>query len=242
MATIGHKHFLDNIEALPGETVVWEGGASKTGIIVQILWMTAALVLIVGMFGFLSSIPEIFYTENPDSVAQEDTGIQKDNAATEKETAPESAADETKTGASVGAVDKNHPYILNTGRVYRMIAVFIPLIVLLMVVSAWYRVRHYWFVVTTERICIQSGIFTRKLATLDIDKVVSVVSTHTPIDRLFRVHSVEVIHAGVNAMGPNNGLILFNPYKMSYVPVSTNLVGQLLNNWLPRDNRTKQDK
>ena len=75
------------------------------------------------------------------------------------------------------------------------------------------------------------------MVAIDIDKVVSVIAAHSMLDRIFKLHSIELIHAGVNFPIPNTNLVLFNPYIMVYVPVRTNLVSKLLTNWLPRDNR-----
>jgi len=75
------------------------------------------------------------------------------------------------------------------------------------------------------------------MVAIDIDKVVSVIAAHSMLDRVFKLHSVELIHADVNFPIPNTNLVLFNPYIMFYVPVRTNLVSKLLTNWLPRDNR-----
>ena len=220
---IGHNHFLDQIEPLPGETIVWEGGASLVGILVQFLRVTGIVVLIVGTLSIVFFLPDYLYELNESEISVDDSvstpAVKEPENVISKRDEPE--------------------LVLIKQRLYTLYGLMLPAILILIFLSSWFRVRHYWMVVTSERICIQSGTFTRQVATLDIDKVVSVISSHTILDRIFKLHTVEIVHPGTHAMQPNNALVsLFNPYRINYVPVSTNLVGRLLNEWLPRDNRT----
>ncbi|WP_455200959.1 PH domain-containing protein [Kaarinaea lacus] len=231
METLGNQHFLDNIELIHEEKVLWQGGASRRGIAVQLLHFTGFILGIILVFAVVLGIPLFLYTENPDYPSE--TKIEMSQPETGD------ALNNHQKGAQQDDEPDPPKIILSTQRVIILLGSITPLIILTLLCIAWLRVKNYWFVITTERICIQSGIFRRQLVAIDIDKVVSVIATHTILDRIFKLHAIELIHAGVNFPMPNTNLLLFNPYKMFYVPVGTNLVSKLLTNWLPRDNQKK---
>jgi hypothetical protein len=231
---LGNQHFLDNIELLPGEKVLWQGGASRLGIVVQLLHFASFILGIVLVFTVLLGIPVFLSTENPDyqPEVQEETSHKQNPGVSNNKQSDLATAKQQQSHKLEQPKTR-----LNTERLVILLGLLVPLILLYLLFITWFRVKNYWFVITTERICIQSGIFKRQMVSIDIDKVVSVIATHTILDRVFKLHSIELIHAGVNFPIPNTNLVLFNPYKMFYVPVRTNLVSKLLTNWLPRDNR-----
>jgi len=231
METPKQKTLLEDIELLPGEQVLWEGGASHLGIVVQLLHFSAFVVGILLIFTLVFGIPLFLYTENPDyrpnekieKIEQEGKDIIRQNTG--------ESSQRSRTA--------NSRIILNHDRIMLLTLIVIPLLLLYVLTIAWMRVKHSWYVVTTERVCIQSGMLKRQVVAIDIDKVVSVISTRTVLDRIFDLHGVELVHAGVNFPVPNNNLALFNPYKMYYLPKTTGVARNLINNWLPRDNRNR---
>lgn len=225
MTDIGSNHFLDKLEKLPNEEVVWEGGSSYRGVAMQFIYSFVAILVVAGILSLFISLPDMLMIENPDYIAQpERPGSSEQNKAAPTQKKP---------------VNKQPRQIINNALIGKIIVFGIPAFLILIVWMMWLRIKNSWFVVTTERICIQQGIFTRQTMAIDIDKVVSVISTHTLLDRLFKVHSLEIVHAGVLPLRAQQGLIFSNPYKMPYVLSSTRLASQLLNNWLPRDNKHK---
>ena len=234
MDILGNQHFLDNIELLPSEKVLWQGGASRLGIVIQLLHFASLILGIVLIFTVLLGIPAFLSTENPDyqPEVQEETSHKQNAEVTNNKQSDLSTAIQQQSSKFEQPKTR-----LNTERLAILLGLLVPLILLYLLGITWFRVKNYWFVITSERICIQSGIFKRQMVAIDINKVVSVIATHTILDRVFKLHSIELIHAGVNFPIPNTNLVLFNPYKMFYVPERTNLVSKLLTNWLPRDNR-----
>lgn len=226
MAVIGTSRFLDKIECLPGEDIVWEGGASMRGMVAQLL----PIVLLAGLLaGSLWGVQHL------------ETLLLKDNPAYEQarqEANPDGSAEQTgqqPAEPTAGQPALPPPKLLNQPLLTILTATAIFFLVAGTVITAWLKIRNYWFVITSERICIQSGILGRQVATIDIDKVVSVVITHSVWDRLLGTHAIEVVHPGIT-INPRNAWKIFNPYVIQYVPVSNSISSELLNNWLPRDN------
>lgn len=226
MSDIGSNHFLDQLEKLPDEEVVWEGGSSYRGVGIQFIHAIGALILIAAVFAVTYGLPKLLFTDNPNYVAQPtNTPANTDHK------------DANKDVASVKPKAPKEPReIFNTVLFKKLLILGVPVLLILILGAMWIRIKNYWFVVTTERICIQSGVLTRQTVAIDIDKIVSVISTHSLLDRLFSVHSIEIVHSGLHPLRAQQGLVLFNPYKMPYVLTRAGLASQLLNNWLPRDN------
>ncbi len=211
MNKLGEGHLFDQINTLPGEYKVWEGGSAKRGIVMILLMSVVNILVMIGFFWFFYNFDTIMLTPNP---AYETTV-----AEPPAKEAPE--------------------FLLNKSRALLLTILGVLTLVISGVVAAWLRVRNFWIVVTNERVCIQSGVLGRQIATIDLDKVVSVVITHGILDRLFATHSLEVVHAGSHLPGPNKSQWI-NPYCMKYVSNEHTLSSELLNSWLPRDNVTRE--
>lgn len=225
METLGHDHFIDTIEPLPGEKIIWEGGASSKGILIQLLRIAGVILLVICLFGGMSSIPFILF-ETPEQPQQATS-----SPSTEQDI-PDSAANEQEP---VSQPQKPCPQF-SVRRLVWLLSVGIPLVFSIIIVLVWQSVRNFWYVVTSERICIQSGTLSKNIVAIDLDKIISIKSLHSLLDRLFHVHAIEIVHAGVSSIPASNKIVLFNPYVMHYVPMSSNLASNLINIWLPRDN------
>lgn len=116
-----------------------------------------------------------------------------------------------------------------------IVAVVLGALTLISVVWCWLRNRGAWYVVTTERICIQTGALQKTIVSIDLDKIISVKATQGLAQRLFSLQSIELTHAGWP--GTPGKAVWFNPYELQNLPVSDGLYGRLVNQWLPRDNR-----
>ncbi len=211
---LGNTRYLADIRLSDNEQVVWQGGAERTGVLMEILQTVTGLLLMALVLGGMLNIDKLLYKSNP---AYVEPGV------------TQQATGQNKSGKTP-AVILNRP----------MLAVFGAAGAFLFfgggLLAAHLKVRNYWFVVTTERVCIQSGIINIQVATIDLDKVVSIVVSHSLWDRLFDTHSIEVIHAGGKQVQPN-GVSFFNPYRIQYVSNRQQLPTELLGRWLPRDNQ-----
>lgn len=223
MSTLGAKHFLDKLEKLPGEVIVWEGGSSLRGVAVQLIYFVTVFALVLSIFFVAQGLPRLLVMENPSYV---EPAKELDSAEDEED---------AKNQVSKQAVVPQT--ILNFALIRILLWVSVFCVFGLAIAGMYLRVKNHWMVVTNERICIQSGTLSRQTVTIDIDKVVSVISSHSPLDRMFGVHAVEILHGGSQPLRVQKGLVFTNPYKINYVPVSVGLAGRLVNNWLPRDNR-----
>jgi hypothetical protein len=213
--------FMDELQLTDDEKIVWEGGASQSGIIIELLQGFLSLLVVIVVLGTMFNLDKIIMKKNPDYQSPVKT-----------ETA----------GASISAANKKQPAakaqpeeIFNKSLIYLLTAAGGILMVISGIVASILKIRNYWFVVTSERVCIQSGIINIEVVTIDLDKIVSVIIGHSFWDRLFHTHSIEVVHAGGKFVHPN-GFNIFNPYRIQYVPSHEKLPSELLRHWLPRDN------
>ena len=94
------------------------------------------------------------------------------------------------------------------------------------------RSRRY--LVTNQRLCIQSGLLWRSQSIADLDKIVSVNINHSPAQRLLGLCSIELTLPGANFINRSSFQL---PFTMHDVPADSEVIGLLLNTWLPRDNR-----
>lgn len=212
--TMGNTRYLADIRLSDNERIVWQGGAERTGVLVEILQTFTALLLMAVFLGGVMNIDKLLYKSNP--------------AYEEPVQVPPAAG--LNKSAKIPAVVLNTPLLTVLGTAGAFLFFGGGLL------ASHLKIRNYWFVVTTERVCIQSGIINIQVATIDLDKVVSIVVSHSLWDRLFNTHSIEVIHPGGKQIQPN-GMSLFNPYRIQYVSNRQQLPTELLSRWLPRDNR-----
>jgi membrane protein YdbS with pleckstrin-like domain len=107
----------------------------------------------------------------------------------------------------------------------------------LCVLSVGMRFLTCWYVITSERICIQSGVFARTIVTLDLDKILSLKATSGWLERRLGLQNIEFVHGGASELrsrSPWN-----NPYVMCCLDESEGVLSRLSNEWLPRDNRAR---
>ena len=217
-----NNSFFEEVEMLSGEVTVWEGGASKRGGLCLILESLSGLLslalLLVTIFWFISSLSpkESEYEEVTPIVLQEAT----EEKATQEKVTPNK--------------------IINKDKYYKR--VFINYLTVIIVVGSfliWFSlkfVNSFRMMVTNERICIQSGVFNKRFSSVDIDKVVSVISTQPFLARFFNLHHLEIIHSGVGSIISSGGARFQNPYKVLYLDINDSLTSKILLHWLPRDN------
>ncbi|MCB1615497.1 MAG: PH domain-containing protein [Pseudomonadales bacterium] len=236
---LADTRFLKDIRLTENEHIVWQGGADRSGITIELLRGVLSLIVIVAFFTFFFHFDELLFIDNPEYTppAKEQTQTSLQNKTQSKNTDGETikVATEKAKPASNAAKNTIPAIIPNTPFLWLMGISVSLAIVFGGAIMAWLKIRNYWFVVTSERVCIQSGIINIQVVTIDLDKIVSIIVAHSFWDRLFNTHSIEVIHPGGKSVQPN-GLNIFNPYRIQYVSNSQQLPTELLSHWLPRDN------
>jgi len=91
--------------------------------------------------------------------------------------------------------------------------------------------RRSWYVVTSERVCIQSGGGS-VLSILDLDKIGAVRVSSSWIERRFRVQTIDLQQAS----GPASHNMSTVAHSLIAVPTESPVLSLLVNRWLPRDN------
>jgi hypothetical protein len=214
MARLGDGHFAAIVEQLPGESVVWEGGPDRRG-----RWIPYARVGFVGLLvltvvawfvGLLLLLP---------TPSRSPAGQTADAAA--------SARADTREEAEASPSSWS-PLLVLLGSGLLVLAIS-------NVVEARLASRNAWYVVTSERICIQSGVLGRNLTILDIDKVLSVKVSASWLERRYDLLSIEFLHAGTRAT-TSGRIAARGEVVMAFVPAQERLVTHAVNSWLPRDN------
>ena len=219
MSTLGEGHFRTKLEALPGERVVWEGGTDRRGILIRCARALGLILIPVSLLA-LFVLPLLL--------------LPSPSRSEGKRLAPPSADTQT-------APDTTNPRPAPR-RILPLVFILSPiwlgllLLVGTVVVESALSNRNAWYVVTSERLCIQSGAVTTCLTIMDLDKVLSVQVTASWLERRWGLQSIEFLHAGARV--PTN---VFQAARdrivMAFVPSAGQLVGDLANAWLPRDNQ-----
>ncbi len=88
---------------------------------------------------------------------------------------------------------------------------------------------------TSERICVQTGVLGRHLTILDLDKVLSVRVSASWLERRRGLQTIEFLHAG-SRVSTSRRTSPRDQVVMAFVPAHGRLVTDLVNSWLPRDN------
>jgi uncharacterized membrane protein YdbT with pleckstrin-like domain len=224
MSNLGEGHFAKPLKPLDGEKVLWEGSASKKSILVSLLRLFVPIII------FVITVYALWST-NLSHHLKESMTQELEVSATE---VIEQLNDSEK---------QNNPYAAATAEtIIETMLLMMGLLGFGVFVSAtfgpWLRCRSSWYIVTNERVCIQSGALSKNLTILDLDKIISVKDTSGWLERKLGFHSIELMHAG-NSVAPRVGLmaLLSNHYTMQFVPYSEDILSKLTNEWLPRDNR-----
>jgi hypothetical protein len=218
---LGEGRFSVAVEAMAGEEVVWEGGPSPKATCLRALrWLIATI----GLWAFFVPFFTAFFLSVGDAPAR--------RAAVQAEPAPEPTPAELQARREMVESRRREfalRYLATTATAFAAFGgVFLFL--------SRRKSRNAWYVVTTERVCIQSGGGQRVLLVVDLDKILSVQATSFWLDRRCGLHHVELAIGGMPPQKvPAWAKTELN--ALAYVPVSENLLSKLTNDWLPRDNR-----
>jgi len=211
---------FQEFKLLEGEKVLWEGGQSKKTIVCNLMEAFATSLLLIFIIFFIVWCLDF-------------------HQPTEIEYAEEQKIEQVEKQSEVVDTEKKVHRALTDQYTKRITRTYITIFFFALVFSSWYayiQFRTAWMLITTERICIQSGALNKSISIVDIDKVVSIVSEQSFIERIFKLHNIEVVHSGIGNITRNGGGNFNNRYKMSYLDLDSNISSQLILNWLPRDN------
>lgn len=215
------SRFRFRIDLMPDERVLWEGGADRRMVWAQAVKVTGTTLLMAVILGGM-----LFWALSDVVPAPSGADALADPVLRAKAARAEADYAETM-----------HRLTTNTWRIgvtailaFGFVGGF----------EAWLRWRRAWYVVTTERVCIQTGGLGTTLTTVDLDRVVSVQANTSFIDKPFGLHDIELVHAGVPFVANPNGLrFLRNPYALVGLARSDALLTHLVSEWLPRDGRRR---
>lgn len=96
--------------------------------------------------------------------------------------------------------------------------------------------RNRWFMVTSERVMIQSGILEKRVSIIDIDKINSIQYSQSFIEQKLKLCSVELVMAGVMLQQQNSVSSLLTRNLISGIEADSPVLNNLINKWLIRDN------
>jgi len=191
--------------------VLWEGGASSRGAIIRALHLFLLIGFVAAWFVAIAMLPR--------------------GQTRQRNQACDSAAPAAETVTK--EVDHS-----GRNRALAVIGGVVALLTAAAYADSLARMRNAWYVITTERICIQGGGVGRYLAVLDLDKVVSVQAVASPLQRMWGLQSIYFSQAGATVFVRNDSrTVSYNPYVVAFIPSDSDLLSRLLNEWLPRDNR-----
>lgn len=97
--------------------------------------------------------------------------------------------------------------------------------------------KSRWFMVTTERVMIQSGITEKRVSIIDIDKINSIQTFQGTIDQRLGLCNIELVLAGV-LINQNSGVNSFLSKNVIVgMKCDSPVLDKLINSWLIRDNK-----
>ena len=203
---LGAGRLQVRLETLPGERVLWEGAPPRGAMLIR---MTRALLpwaVLLAVAAFLVSLIALIGSLESSSPRANDVS----RPASHVKLKPLAVAVIALWAGTVAAA---------------------PLLALR---RARREFRNAYNVVTNERICIQSGSLTCGVAIIDLDKVLSIEVSASVLERRFGLQTIRFTHAGTpSAPTP---FLLTTPNVMAFVPADSELLSNIVNAWLPRDN------
>lgn len=217
------KKLIFPFEYLENEKIVWEGGVSKNCFWAQFVedivkWFS--IILLVFLFATL-----FFFASQSDS-------SNCDKKKTEK---PCSEISELETAGLQKQNNKKIPFFsISKYLIVMCITLILPIIIVS--ILSRLKVKKFWYIITNERICIQRGLSETTIITIDIDKLISINTTQSAIERRLKLYSIDLIYSGWSYHRNIFGL-QYNPNQIKFISVEDNLASKLTNEWLPRDNK-----
>ena len=211
--SLGEGHFCAVVQPLPNEQVLWEGGPDPRATAIRLVH-----------FGVLLAIPVVFLVWFFSMLALLPTpsGTRRARQSVDQQAVHEARATEGEPRRSwmpVMGLLAGGVFVLAAGVVLEA--------------RLWHR--NAWYVITTERVCVQSGALARSLTLLDLDKLLLVQVTDSWLERRLGLQSIEFLHAAVRASANGRGLSR-ERVAIECVSSAGEVVSNLVNSWLPRDN------
>ena len=230
MTQLGNGHLAFPLEPLPGEKVLWQGQAAPTTTLVRSAQLVSAIMLVVLFYlALVAGMFMIFPSRGDDAPAAAPAAANESAVAAPKP-APPPVVDARK--AQQIAQSNARMRLAGFALFATMAAIALWL--------AWLQARNARYLVTSERICVQTGALTQALCVIDLDKILSVQVTRSFLERRFGLQTIRFVHAGgEDATRGRLKWLYGDPYAMAYMRTDPALVSNLLNHWLPRDDRQR---
>ena len=227
------------MEALPHETLIWKGKPSSKLILLFIIRAVIGIFLgafLVGNFVLFTNHMDLVEVENKKAGAQAHQG----NPTSSSKEDPSSGTAATKSAARAMAPGNIVLWMFLSVAGFVAGLFFVPY----GLASFFYifRARCAEYLITTERICIQTGWINKQLVIIDFDKVISFQATASWMERLFGLHSIGIIHAGSGGVQRPTAFWMtlgISPNAMTGLPIEEDVFSKMNKEWLPRDNRHK---
>jgi len=221
---LGEGILFEKIEALPNEEVLWEGKADKRGFLSGIMMVVMVILVIVLSIIFIVKIDNLFFKYVPNPKYVENVEKNKDlNSAEEGEEKPQKKREIRKMIRV--ANERNIIFF------YSALGLFLMIVILFIYLGY----KKSFYLITTERIIIQKGYKSKVLTAIDLDKIITVRSSQSLFQKLFKLHSIHITVAGIELA--QNGFAKSGANVIGNIPINKNITSKLLNEWLPRDNK-----
>jgi|GEM_PF-4690249 len=220
---LGEGILFEKIEALPGEEVLWKGRADKKGFFSGIFFILALLLVIALFLTLIVNIDTLFFdtAPNPEYVEKSnESGNIVDSTTQQK------VVKKKRIRKTVRVVNK------------RNVTIFSFLLGVYLLVTLYFIYLGYknsFYLITNERIIIQRGYKSKILTAIDLDKIITVRSSQSWIQKFFKIHSIHITVAGIELA--QNGFAKGGHNMIGNIPITENITSKLLNEWLPRDNK-----
>lgn len=100
--------------------------------------------------------------------------------------------------------------------------------------------NNRWYLITNERVMVQSGILDKRVVILDLDKINSIQQIQNPIDSKLNLITIDLILTGITIQQGNNTTPLISRNALVGLESDSPIVNQLTNLWLIRDNQVTE--
>lgn len=225
------------MEALPTETLIWKGKPSPRVVLLSIIRAVIGIFL-----GAILVCNFVLFTNHMERIERDS---KKSGEQAHQANPPSSSQEDPSSGITASKRDTRE---MAPGNIvlwmFLSAAGFVAGIFFIPygLASFFYifRARSADYLITTERICIQTGLINKQLVIIDFDKVISFQATASWMERLFGLHSIGIIHAGSGGIQRPTAFWMtlgISPNVMTGLPVEAGVFSKMNNEWLPRDNR-----
>jgi len=220
---LGEGILFEKIEALPGEEVLWKGKADRRGFFSGIFFILAVLLVVALFLTLIINIDTLFFDRapNPEYVEKSNESGNIVDSTTQQKVVKKKRIRKTIQVAN----KRNITIFFTILGAYLFITLYL----------IYLGFKSSFYLITNERIIIQRGYKSKVLTAIDLDKIITIRSSQSWIQKFFKIHSINITVAGIEIV--QNGFMRSGSNVIGNIPISENITSKLLNEWLPRDNK-----